>query len=480
MRQATNYTTTENGALTNKSTLNNVLDFYYHAAARRGNDNTDLFAMAYAEDAVLALRALFYLRDIRGGSKIGERESFRQGLRYLYANKRDVFNALVLLVPEYGRWDDVLEFVDSSVVVQMVKAQLGVDIESASIFTDRSVSLLGKWMPSINTSSKKTVALARKWIKALGTTEVTYRYNLSMLRKHINIVERLMSANEFSGIDYATVPSKAAMLYRKAFSKQDADRYVAYLEDVKSGKKKINATTLYPYEIAGKYLNGAAYNETLELQWSALPNYADSDHNALVMADVSGSMSGDPLNVAVSLAIYFAERNKGLFHDYFMTFSSRPSLERVIGNNLREKVDNVSRAHWEQSTNIQGAFNLMLDAAITNNVPVEEMPTMLFIISDMEFDVASRASTNFNVIQQKYNTAGYTMPKLVFWNVRSRNDQTPVTEKEENVYLVSGASAGVFKAALNAKAINPYEMMIEVLNDDRYDAVAESVSRVRL
>lgn len=267
------------------------------------------------------------------------------------------------------------------------------------------------------------------------------------------------------------------MLYRKAFSKRDADRYVAYLADVKSGKKKINAATVYPYEIVGKYLDGQGYDETLELQWKALPNYADSDDNALVMADVSGSMSqydGMPMKVAVSLAIYFAERNKGLFSKYFMTFSTRPELVKVIGNTLEEKVSNVSRANWDMSTNIQGAFDLILETATRNKIPAEEMPTTLFIISDMEFNSAG-SSTNFNVMRRKYLGYGYTMPRLVFWNVRSRNDQTPVTEKEEGVYLVSGASAGVFKAALKAQATNPYDMMIETLNDDRYDAIAESV-----
>jgi hypothetical protein len=388
-----------------------------------------------------------------------------------------VFNALVPIVAEYGRWDDLVEFVDNRVVVRTIRQQLSEDIETAQ-FSDGSVSLLGKWMPSINTSSKATVALAKRWVKALNMSEAVYRRGLSLLRKRINIVERLMSAGDFSAINYENVPSRAGMIYRKAFSKRDAARYVAYLESVKKGDKKINTATLYPYELVGKYLNGMREDETIELQWANLPNYADSDVNAIVMADVSGSMDGRPMEVSISLAIYFAERNQGAFHDYFMTFSGLPSLERVVGNTLYERVRNVGRANWSMNTNIQAAFDTILNTAKAKKVPASEMPRMLFIISDMEFDSPYIRGTNFDVIKRKYAAAGYELPTLVFWNVDSRNDQTPVTEREEGVFLVSGFSAGVFKAAINAKATNPMEMMLETLNDGRYalvDAVLDEL-----
>lgn len=467
---AGNITYTENGAITFRSTLKDTLDYYYHAPAKRGMDNTQLFANAYAENAIIALRTLFYIRDVRGGSRIGERETFRQGLRYLAAHNTQLFEALVPLVPEYGRWDDILEFVDNAAVRNFVSLTLDGDTYDLEI--GDSVSLLAKYMPSANTSSKRTRQLAHKWIRALNMSESDYRRMLSALRNRIGIVERLMSAGRFSDIDYARVPSRAAMIYRKAFSKRDADRYVAYLAAVKTGKTKINAATLYPYELAGKYLNGMNYDETVELQWKALPNYADTDDNAIVMADVSISMSGDPLNVAVSLAIYFAERNRGAFANYFMTFSGRPSLEKVRGNNLYEKVQNVSNANWNMNTNFQAAFDLILTTAIRNNVPQSDMPKTLFVISDMQFDSAGNVP-NFVALQNKYRAAGYELPKLVFWNVRSRGLQTPVTKDQNGVYLVSGMSAGVFKAALNARAVTPEEMMLETIADTRYDAIEE-------
>lgn len=478
MRAADNFTRTENMAITHRSTLNDVLDFFYHAPARRGKDNTQLFSKAYAEDALLAIKALFYVRDIRGGGHVGERETFRQGLRYLHTYHRAVFNRLITLIPIYGRWDDILEFVDNPEVVEYVHYTLKNDLDTTFASDNESITQLAKWMPSSNTSSKNTRALARRWMQALHVTEAQYRRTLSRLRERIGIVERLMSAGDFSDIEYGKIPSRAAMRYRKAFSKRDADRYVAYLESVKRGESKINAATLYPYEIVGKYLNGLRYDDTLELQWVALPNYADTDDVAVVMADVSGSMSGRPLEVSISLAIYFAERNKGAFRNYFMTFSGKPALVQVTGNTLHEKVFNVNRANWQMNTNIQAAFNLILKTAIDNNVPESDMPKTLFIVSDMEFDMASSQRTNFAEIKAKFARSGYTMPKLVFWNVDSRNNQTPVTEKEEGVYLVSGFSAGVFKAALQAKATNPADMMVETLNDVRYEAISEVLANV--
>lgn len=466
MSKAQNYTLTENGALTHESSLSEVLDFFYHASARRGQDNTDLFARAYAESPSLAVLAAFYTRDVRGGQ--GERNTFRQVLRYLFENDRDVFNAVVTHVPEYGRWDDALEFVKSPVVVAMVVHQLNNDVQ-------KSPSLLAKWMPSINTSSKKTRTLAKAWVKALGMSERSYRLMLSDLRKRIGIVERLMSAGQFDAIDYERVPSRAAMIYRKAFSKRDTARYAAYLEAVTSGEKKIKAATLYPYEIVGKYLNGMALDSTLEEQWKALPNYCDEPSNALVIADVSGSMAGVPLSVSISLAIYIAERNKGAFHNYFMTFSSRPRLERVIGRTLKERVRNLSKANWNMSTDLQAAFDAILASAVHNSVPAEEMPKTLFIISDMQFDKCVDGYTNYNRITKRYAEAGYELPKIVFWNVASRRDEVPIEKYQSGTYLVSGCSPSIFKSAINARATNPYELMLEVLLADRYAPILNSL-----
>lgn len=482
LKKEFNYTRTENMALTHKSTLNDVLDLFYHAPAKRGQDVTSLFANAYNENALLAIKIMFYTRDVRGGQ--GERELFRQMLNWMYTNDLRAFDAVAGLVPEYGRWDDMLSFVDSDIVRRLVSVQFNADMRA------EHPSLLAKWMPSENTSSVKTRALAAKWRVILGFTPRQYRLRLSALRQRINVLERLMSAGEFGAIDYSTVPSNAGLRYRKAFSKRDAERYVAYLESVKKGEAKINSTTLYPYDLVKTYITDRMYgsrnnsiDETIELQWKALPNYAETDKNALVVCDVSGSMFNGssniaPINISVSLAIYIAERNKGAFKNNFITFSANPTLITLKGNTLKGKVEQVFSAGVGYNTNIQAVFDMLLRVAMQNGIPQSDMPESIFVISDMEFDdsnVGGR-TTNFDVIKRKYAAAGYDMPKLIFWNVNSRGMQTPVTMDEKGVLLVSGASPSIFMSAVNAKAITPYDMMLEKLNEERYAPIEEALA----
>ena len=483
IQQDTNFTTTENGAKTPISTLSAVLDFFYHAPARRGQDNTALFLSALSGDRQTAIRALFYVRDIRGGQ--GERETFRQGLRLLQANFNDLFKSILAYVPEYGRWDDMIEFVNDPCVQDMVKAQFAADFDT--LRAGNSVSLLAKWLPSANTSSNKTKALARKWVQVLGLTEKDYRKTLSALRARIDIVEAKISAKSWTAVNYSSVPSKASLRYRRAFVRHDLARYQEFLAKVMKGEAKINAGTLYPYELVQKYLNsGSGYygygedsveplDATVEALWSQLPNYADTDTNSLVVCDVSGSMfSGgnpQPIAVSVSLAIYLAERNRGVFKDSFLTFSEVPSLQKLQGKTLFEKVRNLSQADWGMSTDLQAVFSLILETAVAHQIPQSEMPTKIFIVSDMEFNMACDDDTNFEAIKQSYLTSGYEMPTLVFWNVASRNKQAPVTKDEAGTMLVSGCSPSIFKNTVNCKATTPEELMMEVLNGARYSKI---------
>lgn len=469
----TNSARTENGAITHKSTLDPVLDFFYHASARRGKDNTKLFADAYAENKIESLLVAFYTRDVRGGQ--GERNTFRQILNYLYANDRSMFHRIMHLVPEYGRWDDLLSFHTDRKVVEFVRATLNTD------YTSKKPSLLAKWMPSENTSSKTTVALARAWITALETTPKHYRRRLTKIRATIKIVESQMSAGNWSGINYSHVPSKASMLYRKAFSKRDGVRYSAYLEAVKAGKTKINSATLYPYEIVEKFVNGNSDN-TLEELWRALPDYVNGK-NAMVICDTSGSMlsryipnTPTPISVAISLAIYFAERSKGPFKDTWINFNTTAKAYKLTGKTLYTRVQAmVNNNDWGGSTNLQSAFDLILKTAEQYNVPAEDMPEMLFVVSDMQFN-PSGMLTNFDAMKRKYEFAGYTIPTIVFWNVASRVNEAPVTRDTTGAYLVSGCSPSIFKAALNTAALTPRDMMLDVLNNDRYAAVREAIN----
>lgn len=489
-----NTSTTENGAITNRSTLSHVLDFWYHAPAK-GTSSADMasivhmFEQAYGESIPYAIAALFNLRDIRGGKQ--RRSAFRECLRWLYKNDHSLFDLIVPFVPEYGRWDDITSYTNNASVITLVKEVLKEDNTS-----DGHVSLLAKWMPSENASSEKTRWLARAWIKTLGMTAREYRKMLSNLRQRINIVERLMSAKKFNMIEYAAVPSQAMKRYRKAFAKRDNERWSVYLGAVEKGEAKINAGTLYPYQITSSIRQKTGEDKALELMWKALPDYMESNKTAMVMVDSSGSMSMEssksaegvyPFDIASSLGIYASERARGPFKDLVMSFEGRPQwIDLSDQKTLRGKIQKMYTAKWDGNTNIQLAFELLLSTAQRAKATAEDMPNLLFIISDMEFDAASGGTdymgrrrntqtTNFQAIQQQFKDAGYTMPQLVFWNVASRKMQAPVTKDERGVFLASGGSIATFKSVLLSKEVTPIDMMIEVLESPRYAPVLEGV-----
>lgn len=465
-----NKTLTENLAVTHKSTENPVLDFFYHAPARQGQDNTDLFVNAFESDAVLALKALFYLRDVRQGK--GQRKTFRDCLNVLYQNDIKVFNQIVPFVAEYGRWDDLIGFASSKAVKSLIYNQLVQDDNSDH------PSLLGKWMPSENASSKTTKKLAEKWAKNINLSPRNYRKLLSSLREKINVVERTMSAGQWEAIVYQHVPSRAMKLYRKAFGKHDEERFVQYINDAKEGKTEIKSKNLYPHEIVHEFLAGRG-DAALEAQWKQLPNYfGDEERKVLVVADVSGSM-GQPvaprtsvqaIEVSIGLAMYCAERNVGAFKDVVITFDDTPRFVEITGKSLRSRIQKVGELPWGGSTNIGGVFAELLRIAKANRVPKKDMPSNIVIISDMEFNACGR-NTNLTVAKKAFKEAGYPMPTLTFWNVMSRHDQTPATKDMQDVFLVSGFSAETIGKVLNAEAVTPEDLMLEVLNSERYSFV---------
>ncbi len=472
MEKETNYTLTENGALTHKSSLSNTLDFFSRGGALRYRDEDgiiSLFSKAFAEDRLIALKTLFYLRDVRGGQ--GERRTFRIILKWLATNYPDVVSMNLELIPELGRWDDLF-CLEGTKVWEYVLSIL--NNEFNQMLQQNTKSLACKWFPSINTSSKETRRLAKVLCKRFGISEKQYRQTLSRTREYIKVVERDMCSKNWDKINYPSVPSKASLNYRNAFLRHDKERYEQFISDVKSGKKKINASVTYPYEIVEKILYKNDQSETLDVIWNSLPNYmGENEHNGIVVADVSGSMSGRPMGVSISLALYFAERNKGQFANHFITFSDNPSLEKVVGNNIREKILNLSKADWAMSTNLQSVFDLILQTAIKNNVPKEEMPKTIYIVSDMEFNVAceSNQKTNFEEIKRKYSESGFECPNLVFWNVNAINNQSVITKDEKGTCMVSGCSPIILKTLLQGGQITPIDVMIDVLSKDRYKSI---------
>lgn len=477
-----NVTETLNGAKAYKSTLNKCLDLFGKIAACRNDvkQAQKLFAHAYAENPETATRILFWARDIRGGQ--GEREVFRNLFKYLVEENGEIGAKLVSLVPLYGRWDDLLVLENTSAwetVLNAIQNQLNLD--RVSYKAGEAVSLLAKWMPSINASSKDTKRLGRKIAAHLGMTEREYRKVLSNLRTHINVVEKAMCSKEWSVIDYSKVPSRAAFMYRKAFAKQDATRYAEYLSAVEKGEAKINASTLYPYDIVEQYLyKGARNDKTIDLQWEALPNYMEGkEFNGLVVADVSGSMMGRPMAVSISLAMYIAERNTAqVWKNKFLTFSERPKLQSIVGSTIGKRIDNLSRAAWGMNTDLMAVFKTVLDAGVKNDVPAEEMPSKLIIVSDMQFDQCCRSNkrTNFEQIQKLYRKAGYEMPQLVFWNVNAIGGNVPIKAHDTGTCLVSGCSPSILKSVLTDSVLTPVDTMNETVYTERYDAVGEVFS----
>lgn len=468
---------TENGAMAFASTKSAVLDFFANGGALRSRDPNSalsVFQRAYSENPLLATKALFYFRDVRGGQ--GERWTFRLFLRWLAQAYPETVRANLNLIADYGRWDDLYALIGTPLERDMFAI---IDVQLAHDRNSDKPSLLAKWLKSENTSSPTSRKLAHMTRKALNMNSRQYRKMLSSLRRKIDLVERRISQNEWGAIEYDKIPSKAGLQYRKAFKRHDEERYTKFLEDVASGKKTINAGTLYPYEIAEKCsgYGQLADTATLDAMWNALPNYFEGNEGVrgLVVADVSGSMVGRPMNVSVSLAVYTAERNTGPFAGKYITFTNVPKLVTVKGKTIVEKIRQVMRTDVGYNTNVKAVFDMILDTAQKNEMSQDDLPTHLYMVSDMEFDEANTGHTNerlFETIAREYEEAGYKMPFLVFWNVDSRNDQQPMTMDKRGFQLVSGCSPSIFTSLLSNKAVSAYDLMLEVLNSERYARIS--------
>ena len=480
LKKEANKTETLNGAVTNISSGKFCLDLFASIGASRNLDEREIvkrFHRAFCEDKNLAMKILFYARDIRGG--LGERKVFRTIIRNLPKTSRSALVKNIKNIPEYGRYDDLLELMDTSCkkeVVEFIKEQLSMDL--ANIETD-NISLLAKWLPSINATNMQTVKLGKRLAQCLNMSEKEYRQTLSKLRAKIKIIENNLREKDYS-FDYSKQPSKAMFKYKKAFIRNDKERYEEFLNKVKAGVVKMNTGTLYPYDIVRPIVNEDELSDeektSLDVTWNALPNYA-KDENALVVVDGSGSMYGygnpQPAQIAQSLAIYFAERNKGLFKNHFITFSERPQLVEIKGDDIYNKVNYCMGFNECANTNIQKVFELILHTASKNKLSQKDMPETIYIISDMEFDSCTVDAdfTNFEYIKRKFNEKGYKLPRLVFWNVNSWQQQVPVKENEQGVVLVSGCTPKIFEIVMDGET-SPYKFMLDTINTERYEKIS--------
>ena len=468
---------TENGAAAYATTMRDCLDLFSTIGALRRAPDAEIearFLRAFAENRDLAARIAFFARDVRGG--LGERRAFRVILRALAGLSPVSVQKNLANIPEYGRFDDLLALLDTPCRARMlayIKERLDRDM-TALRTGEGDVSLLAKWLPSVNASNTETVRNAKAIARALGLRKEDYRKTLSALRARIAILENSLRERDYT-FDYAKQPSGAMYKYRKAFLRNDGGRYRGFLERVRAGEAKLHTGTLYPYELVASALRGEpgeAERLALDTTWKALPDFGTGE-DALAVVDGSGSMychaSPMPAAVALSLGLYFAQRNTGAFHGHFITFSERPRLVEVKGRDLYEQARYCASFNEAANTNVQAVFELILRTAVRNRLSQKELPSTLYFISDMEFDACTRDAdvTCFGHARKAFEARGYRLPRVVFWNVASRNLQQPVTMNEQGVALVSGCTPRLFDMVTGG-VLSPYAFMLEVLNGPRY------------
>ena len=449
---STKNTFTNNGAITNSTSLNAVLDLFFIAGASRTMDEQSICNMlvkAYEENQVLTLKVIFWAGDIRNGQ--GERRFFRIALKWLETYHVSALHGFLHLVPFFNRWDSLFEL-NSTKVFDLVNSALSVNNQ-----------LCGKWMPR----KKQYNNFASRYRSYFKITPKQYR---QIIVAKTNVVETQMCNKEWSEIEYSKIPSVAFSKYRKAWKRNDSERFGKFIADVNEGKEKINASVIFPHDIYRSFKTGGD-EASINAQWKCLPNYLEnSKERILPVCDVSGSMRGLPMDISVSLGIYFSERNESAFKNAFITFSEKPKLQYLAGT-LTERIRQLETSDWGYHTNLVAVFNLILKAALENKLSNDDLPTMIVIISDMEFDVACTDRTNFEFIKGIFEDAGYKMPSLVFWNVNGREGNVPVNTNDKNVALVSGSSPVTIKSILGAKEITPMEVMMSTLNHERYDCI---------
>ena len=453
-----NQTKTTNGSGAYVSTLDKVLDFFGQAASMRGIDTSGLFTEAYKENPELALRALLWVRDVRGGA--GEREIFRKNLKTLLTDTSFDYKGFLDKIPEVGRWDDLFVCFDTQYE--------GYALEMICSALKGNNSLCAKWTP-------RKGKIADKIRKYLKLTPKQYRKLLVGLTQ---VVETQMCANSWDNIEYQKVPSQAHNIYKKAFGKHSPERYAEYKDSLTKGEVKINASTLYPHQV----VKSVDSDEVIaNAQWEALPNYIPENTSVLPMIDLSSSMSSalacqgyTAMDISIALGLYTSTKNTGAFKNLWLNFSDSPQMYKLKGQNLTEYKGNLDYNNWGGTTNIQAAFQLILDVAVNNKVPKDQMPKTLMIFSDMQFNQAlgrSSTATMFKVAKEMFEEHGYELPNVVFWNLNSRYANVPVEKNEQGAMLVSGFSPAIMEAVLSNdfEQITPQGLMLKVLMKDRYN-----------
>ena len=426
------FTRTENGAVALNTTGDARLDFFGTVGSLRGADKeriTRLFSEAYKADPLFATKIAFYARDVRGG--LGERQTFRTLLQFMANYHPEALRPNLDLIGVYGRYDDLYCLIGTPLEGDMwaaMKRQFEED--RRNLQAGNAISLLAKWIKTADASSANTRKLGILTAQKLGYTVYEFKRLVRAMRKQIGIVEALMSAGRWDEIRYSAVPSRAMMIYRNVFMKHDADRFGEFIQKAASGEETIHSATLFPYDIVEKVMD-------------------------------------------MDLAVYFAERNTGPYHNMFMSFSGTSRIQMLKGETLAQKIRSINMNDWANNTNLQAAFQHVLEIAMQNHVAQEDMPKSLIVISDMEIDYCGdRSWTFYEKMSRKFRKYGYQIPNIIFWNVASRHDVFHADRSRTGVQLVSGQSAAVFRQVMQCVGLNPVEAMEKIINSERYEAIA--------
>lgn len=482
-----NRITTENGANALASSESTLLDYFFSIV--RGSDKErihSLLDLCWKESPQDTLKLIFYKRDCRGGA--GERKVFLDSYEWLFSKHPCTAKLNFPHIPEYGYWKEIFWFWPQNAVngAELVASKLRED--KKNLEEKKSISLLAKWLPTTDKevnavpSRKILFAIARKlnlvnngkWHERLRKTYI------APLRRELALVETNLCGNNVSEIDYSKVPSIAFNRYKKLFAKKDGDRFSKWMEDVKEGKQKINTSVLFPHDIVSKYIDGSCFSkestvdEATELQWQDIVKRTSElgvFNKCIAISDVSGSMAGLPMQVSVALGMLIAECNTNeFFSKKLITFSEEPRFLSLTEETLRDRVEYVFE-NVGYNTNFQRVFGILLDYCVENQVPRGDMPEKLFVFSDMQFDDADGQynKTTFEVIQNMYSKAGYTMPEMIFWNLRDACRGVPVKKDERNTMMVSGFSEKILSQIMTGSNLTPMGIMMDVLESSRYD-----------
>lgn len=492
MRTESNWGKTWNGADTLVSTSNACLDLFGRGGSLReasNNEKVNIMLKAYAENPDMAMKLLFYTRDIRGG--YGERDTFSTMLRWVANYHTDSVVKNLWAILEYGRAKDLYSLIGTkaeSAMWQFMRQQFELDL--ANMKSGKGVSLLAKWLATPDASSSRTSALGKLTATKLGYSFKTmkfYKRNLRALRKYIDVPEAKMATGKWSEIEYSHVGSQCFRKHREAFKRHDEERFNDFVNAVSNGNAKVNTKTLTPVDIVHDYLSVSAksrnsiglndlreVNKELEVLWN---NLEDSNcGNVMVVCDTSGSMYNGkasvlPIEAAIATTLYLSERNKGDLKNLFITFSDRPSIQKVYGNTLADRIKSLMDSDWGFSTNLEGSFELILKICMENGIAPEDMPEALVVISDMQINKCSGYNgkiTFYDRMKEKFRKAGYKMPQLVFWNVNAKSASFLAQKDAAGATLISGYSTTVFNQVLHCIGMSPEDFMLEVVNSERY------------